>query len=274
MGAAAAIKRLRAERDAANKRATESAVAITRSANAISADVSNILTGSTVRSSSPLAPLQTQLTKLREGFTMAIASNESFTAGVRATLVDRGLTELPSIPGYFTSDTPLQRAAEAAAVFIVNNDRVIREAYLRRRGWRLSNNNAWIGPKGGNSTPFDAAVVYQVKADVEPFACFAKRQRGSAVFWPDANLDKIAAAPIHIHPDVAKAVERQAEQPIAEFEPEEQDGAGVLKKLPVIADPAPVAEAPKFTPFKPVESAAPIKWNGNTEEVFETPRLG
>jgi hypothetical protein len=173
VGAAQIIKRLRGERDTAKADIVQAKHQIATQAATEAITVRGI-------ADKRIAALNEQLAASQKSF-------DEFRRNVRDSLVDRQLSELPSLAGYFVGATPMQRAAEAGAVLIGIRDKIARPEfvslmmtnYLRSRGWKLGVNNSWISAVG-LSLPADNAVVKQVQIDTAPFMVFAKGMMGKS----------------------------------------------------------------------------------------------
>lgn len=173
IGAAQIIRHLRSQRDTAQHEiegAFRQGAANTRDAIAKIQEIAD----------KKIASLNAQLAATQKAADEARRNYRDF-------LVDRSLTELPTLPGYFVGATPMQRAAESGAVLIGMLDKIarpmfvdlMRSNYLRSRGWKLGVNNSWISA-AGLSLPADNAVQKQVRIDTAPFMVFAKGMMGKS----------------------------------------------------------------------------------------------
>jgi hypothetical protein len=177
--AAATILRLRNERDASARESEEANRRFEQFQQSVFGDCNAALNGNPMASDSPMAPLAEKIQRLAQQLSDNAEKHVRFSAGVRATLIDHGMIELPGIAGYFTGATPLLRAAEAGAIFVNASNQAVREAYLRRRGWVMTTNGTnanWRNPEGTQMLPLEAALARQVKADCEPFKPMADRE--------------------------------------------------------------------------------------------------
>lgn len=219
--AARVIQQLRRRRDVEEQKAIDAEQRLAQFQQVVANDCHAAATGQLDRDDSPLIRVAKQIMSLSHALTRMSDENRAFGEGVRSTMIDRGMAELPGISGYFAGATPLYRAAEAGAVFVNATDRSVREAYLRRRGWVMASNGegvAWRNPDGTQMLPLDAALARQVKADCEPFKPMAARGHVPPKFSKAESLPMVAdaatdhedamdvlppVAPIRMHPDVA-----------------------------------------------------------------------
>lgn len=193
-GAAKIIAKLRGLRDKATSEAKDAENRFLEFQKIVRSDCAEALAGTLTRAGSQFGPLASEIKSTREDRDKLRELHNAFSMSIRETMLDMKLTEIPGMTGYFTAATPMLRAAEAAATFICTTDRVVREAYLRRRGWKLSVNNTWLAPGDSrNSWPYETAVIRAVKMDCEPFAKLGTREwKGIAEgtkFEPKLNVD-------------------------------------------------------------------------------------
>lgn len=112
--------------------------------------------------------------RLRKRADDAEAREKALLEAVRETFTLQGLVELPGMIGHFAGHNPLLNAVESAAV-VVHGDRVAQEAWMRRRGWILSN-GGWQDPTDAAKWPFDSAVKEQYKRDLWRFRGLGSRE--------------------------------------------------------------------------------------------------
>lgn len=185
IGASQIIKRLRADRDKAMKDAEAVGRSLINLQQGITADAKALASErfADMRADSILMPAAQTLKKARAELVNMSEAATRFKRDIRDAIVDTGLTEHPALGRVMASATPMQRAAEAGAVLIAMQDRVAQPAmvelmranYLRSRGWKLAQNNAWLPPGEARvSVPVDAAVARAVRTDTAPFQVFAK----------------------------------------------------------------------------------------------------
>lgn len=172
IAAALLIQKLIATREALQNQAIHAAEEAAHATAGVAGDIAAAIAGKPVRDGSPLVQLAKTIDTLRSELSRTQHAAVQFVEGVKATLVDRGLTEIPGMVGYFVGATPALRAAEAAAIIThhATDDRA-RMGYLRARGW-IATGNGWKTPPTHihlGHLPFDAAVKSQVEKDSEPF---------------------------------------------------------------------------------------------------------
>ena len=180
--AAAIVREIRADRDAAHARITEANQQMAGLKAGIAQQVQAIVSGGTVADESPLAPIVRVMTGLRDEILHLLALGEKFGERLKDALLDKGLGELPGLTECLPGATPMLRAAEAAAILTHHErDRLAREGYLRQRGWKFLGGGAWQRPSNHanqGSLPFDAAIRAQAAFDAEPFKGAPLKLRG------------------------------------------------------------------------------------------------
>lgn len=232
-GAARIIARLRAERDKSHASALSAGRQYLEFQKTVIADCAAALTGTSIRSDSVIAGVANEIAGIRADRDKVHALHAEFSKSIREVLIDMKLTEIPGMAGYFSAATPMLRAAEAAATFICTTDRLVREAYLRRRGWKLSASNTWKAPGEKSYTvPYETAVIQAVKADCAPFAGLGTREWKGIEEKRQTAL-KANRIPVHvIHEtftpaETAVVSHTRPVQPIATWQ-ERPDGAEII----------------------------------------------
>lgn len=198
-GAAKVIRVLKKQRDTLKNQQIAMKEAMDDHAKMIAAAIACVIEGKPLRDGSPLLPVAKLVDSFRTDAASARADATRVTDGLKATLIDRGLTEIPGLVGYLTGATPMLRAAEAASIIAhYPEDRLAREGYLRSRGW-VQTGNGWRTPPNHihlGHLPFDAAVTAQAKHDAEPFKKQAEKLKSVRPVDATAPKGYVGSSPI------------------------------------------------------------------------------